>query len=111
MCVYIENTGWWISYSLNNLESAIKKKKVKFIWGLEYKFYAWQCKITRIKKLTSDVQLINKVTSPTRITNNAIPLTDVITTNKQNYKISLTVLDLGYSDHQVQILHTHVNEP
>jgi len=67
--------------------------------------------LQELKKLTNYVQLINTVTSPTRITNNAVPLTDVITTNKQNYKISSAVLDLGYSDHQVQILHIHVNEP
>ena len=57
------------------------------------------------------MQLINTVTSPIRITNNTILLTDVITTNKENYEISSIVLDLGYSDHQVQILHIHVNEP
>jgi hypothetical protein len=56
-------------------------------------------------------KLIKTATSPTRITNNTIPLIDVIITNKQNFEISSTVLDLGYSDHEVQILHIYVNEP
>ena len=35
----------------------------------------------------------------------------MIEVNKQSYEISLTVLDLGYSDHQAQIMHINVNKP
>jgi hypothetical protein len=94
------------------LGSAIKKKKVNFMWGLEYKFYMHHnVKLQELKNLLMMYKLINTVTSPTRITNNTIPLIDVIITNKQNHKISSTVLDLGYSDYQAQILHIYVNEP
>jgi hypothetical protein len=68
-------------------------------------------KLQELKNLLMMYKLTNTVTSPTRITNNTIPLIDVIITNKQNYEISSTVLDLGYSDHEVQILHIYVNEP
>jgi hypothetical protein len=67
--------------------------------------------LQELKNLTMMYKLINTVTSPSRITNNTIPLIDIIITNKQNYEISATVLDLGYSDHQAQILHINVNEP
>ena len=88
-----------------------KRKKSNLCGDWNINFMHDNVNLQELKKLTNYVQLINTVTSPTRITNNAVPLTDVITTNKQNYKISSAVLDLGYSDHQVQILHIHVNEP
>jgi len=55
--------------------------------------------------------LVNGVTSPTRITSDSIALVDVSITNKQCYEVSSTLLDLGYSDREVQILHIYVNEP
>jgi len=68
-------------------------------------------KLQELKNSLMMYKLIKTVTSPTRITNNTIPLIDVIITNKQNYEISSTALDLGYSDREVQILHIYVNEP
>jgi hypothetical protein len=42
--------------------------------------------------------LVNTVTSPTRITSDPLSLIDIIITNKQYYRFSSTALDLGYSD-------------
>jgi hypothetical protein len=55
--------------------------------------------------------LVNIVTSPTRITSDSISLVDVSITNKQYYEVSSTVLDLGYSQHQSQIWHMNVDKP
>jgi len=55
--------------------------------------------------------LVNGVTSPTRITSDSIALVDVSITNKQCYEVSSTLLDLGYSDPQSQIWHMNIDEP
>jgi hypothetical protein len=91
------------------LESAIKKSILCGDWNIN--FMHGNVKLQELKNLLMMYKLIKTVTSSTRITNNTISLIDVIITNKQNYEISSTVLDLGYSDHEVQILHIYVNEP
>jgi hypothetical protein len=53
--------------------------------------------------------LDNIVASPTRITKNSVTQIDVIVINKQVFKCSASVLDLGYSDHLDQILKINVN--
>jgi hypothetical protein len=59
--------------------------------------------------------LINTVQSPTRITKSTSTLIDVIIINKKYYMEPATVMELGTSDHQAQVLsvrrktHTRVN--
>jgi len=59
--------------------------------------------------------LVNTVQSPTRITKSTSTLINVIITNKKYYMEPATVIELGVSDHQAQVLsvlhktHTSVN--
>jgi hypothetical protein len=55
--------------------------------------------------------LVNIVTSPTRITEHSVTQIDVIVTNKQVVNCSTSVLDLGYSDHLAPILKINVISP
>ena len=101
---------------LNNSETVIwkvqsRRKKFNFMWWLEYKSYARQCKITRIKKFTTDVQFDKYSNIPTMITNNTVSLTDIILIKQQNFKILSTVLHFGYWDHQAQIFNINVDKP
>jgi len=68
-------------------------------------------KLQELKNLLLMYNLINTITSPTRIKNNTVSLSDVILINQQNYTILSTVLHFGYSDHQVQILNINVDKP
>jgi hypothetical protein len=52
--------------------------------------------------------LVNTVRSPTRVTKDTVSLIDVIITNKDSIGKLATVMDLGYSDHTVQILQLNV---
>jgi len=47
---------------------------------------------------------VNTVKSPTRITKSTSTLIDVIITNKKYYMELATVIELGFSDHQAQVL-------
>jgi hypothetical protein len=51
--------------------------------------------------------LINTVSSPTRITSSSESLIDVIVTNRDYLEQSVTVIDLGLSDHLAQIIRIH----
>jgi hypothetical protein len=53
--------------------------------------------------------LVNAVTSPSKIIRNLFTLIDAIVINKQAYECLSTVLDLGYSDHLAQIININVN--
>jgi hypothetical protein len=48
--------------------------------------------------------LVNTVQSPTRITKSTSTLTDVIIINKKYYREPATVIELGLSHHQAQVL-------
>jgi len=48
--------------------------------------------------------LVNTVKSPTRLTTNTKSLLDVIIIEEKHYKNPATVIELGLSDHQVQML-------
>jgi hypothetical protein len=48
--------------------------------------------------------LVNTVQSPTRITKSTSTLIDVIIINKKYYMEPATVIELGFSDHQAQVL-------
>jgi len=48
--------------------------------------------------------LVNTVQSPTRITKSTSNLIDVIIINKQYYMEPATVIELGFSYHQAQVL-------
>ena len=48
--------------------------------------------------------LVNTVQSPTRITKSTSTLLDVIIINKKCYMEPATVIELGFSNHQAQVL-------
>ena len=71
----------------------------------------WNINFMQESKKLRDLQeilllynLVNTVTSPTRVTKNSISLIDVIITNKEITRDTATVIDLGYSDHMAQVL-------
>ena len=48
--------------------------------------------------------VVNTVQSPTRITKSTSTLIDVIITNKKHFMEPTTVIELGFSDHQADVL-------
>jgi hypothetical protein len=110
VCVYRSLDGDFYMF-LKNLEGVIQKvqlKKKKLIlcgdWNIN--FVDDSVRLRELKKLLWMYNLDNIVASPTRITKNSITQTDVIVINKQVFKCSASVLDLGNSD---QILKINVN--
>ena len=61
-------------------------------------------KIHELENLLDSYDLINTVSSPTRITSSSESLIDVIVTNKKYTEQRAEVIDLGLSDHLAQIL-------
>jgi hypothetical protein len=68
-------------------------------------------KLNKLNNLLFVYNLIDTVIAPTRTTENTKSLLDVIIINKENYINLATVLDLGYSDHQAQLLCINVEIP
>jgi hypothetical protein len=66
-------------------------------------------KLQELKDLLLLYNLVNTITSPTRITKKSFTLIDTIVINKQYFECSSNVLDLGYSDHLAQIININVN--
>jgi hypothetical protein len=60
--------------------------------------------VQTLKNILASCGLINKVTSPTRVTSSSESLLDVMVINRQFNKNYLEVVNMGYSDHLAQIL-------
>jgi exonuclease III len=115
VCIYRAPDGDFHMF-LKNLEVVIQKvqlKKKKLIlcgdWNIN--FLDDSVRLRELKNLLRLYNLANIVASPTRITKNSFTLIDVIVTNRQVFECSLSVLDLGYSDHLAQTLKIDVNRP
>jgi diphthamide biosynthesis methyltransferase len=61
-------------------------------------------KLRDLQEILSLYNLVNTVTSPTRVTKNSTSLIDEIITNKEITRDTAIVIDLGYSDHMAQVL-------
>jgi endonuclease/exonuclease/phosphatase family metal-dependent hydrolase len=67
--------------------------------------FLWNnAQLSALLNLLETYNLINTVTSPTRVSNNSVSLIDVIITDKIYGKSFSEVLDTGNSDHFKQIL-------
>jgi hypothetical protein len=78
-------------------------------WNIN--FIQESAKLNEVKNVLLVYNSINTVMTPTRITENNKSLLDVIIINKENHINPATLLDLGFSDHQVQILCIPVENP
>jgi hypothetical protein len=67
--------------------------------------------LSALQNLLETYNLVNTVTSPTRLIKNSVSLLDVMITAKLYHKSETEVIDVGYSDHFAQILHTKVKKP
>ena len=75
------------------------------MWWVEYRFPSWRWQLKgHLTDLPLRYNLVNTVTCLTRITKNTNTLIDVIIINKKNYVEPATVIELGLSDHQAQVL-------
>jgi hypothetical protein len=63
-----------------------------------------------VQELLSLHNLVNTVRSPTRVTKNTAYLIDVVITDKETISDTVTVIDLGYSDHKAQVLQLTVKK-
>jgi hypothetical protein len=88
----------------------VQSKRKKLIlsgdWNID--FMQESVKLSNLKNLLLMYNFYNIVMVPTRITENTKSLLDVIVINKDDHINQAVVLDLGYSDHQAQILHINV---
>jgi hypothetical protein len=55
--------------------------------------------------------LINRVSTPTRLSNLSSSLIDIMITDGLNHDIMISNIDLGFSDHKAQILYQRIDEP
>jgi hypothetical protein len=78
-------------------------------WNIN--FIKESAKLNEVKNILLMYNLINTVTTPTRITENTKSLLDLIIIDKESYINPATVLDLGFSDHQAQISCIRVENP
>jgi hypothetical protein len=81
-----------------------KKKRTILCGDWNINFLDGSVKLCELKNLLLMYNLVNIVTSPTKITTNSVTQIDVIVTNKHVVNCSTFVLDLGYSGHLAQIL-------
>jgi exonuclease III len=109
VCIYRSSDGNFHTF-LNKLELVIQKvhsinEQLILCGEWNTDFMKDSERLQELRNLLVMYNLINTVTSPTRITKNTISLIEVIVTNKQTNKISSAVLDLGFSDHLAQTLY------
>ena len=110
VCIYRSPDGNYRIF-LKNLEYVIqkiqsKRKKVLLCGDWNLNFLADNIKIHELENLLESYDLINTVSSPTRITSSSESLIDVIVSNKKYTKQRAEVIDLGLLDHLAQILNT-----
>jgi exonuclease III len=107
-CIYRSPDGQPKKF-MNKLEQVIQKllKKNKTLilcgdWNIDLLQEGSDKK--DLRDLLLRYNLENTVKSPTRITPNTKTLLDVIIINKAHYKTPATIVELGLSDHQAQML-------
>jgi hypothetical protein len=115
VCIYRSPHSDFYTF-LNKLEIVICKVQVKGMklilcgdWNIN--FLQDIAQFRALQNLLITYNLMNTVTSPTRVTKNSVSLIYVMITSKLQCKNSTEVLHLGYSDHFAQILHIKVNRP
>ncbi|PNF17939.1 hypothetical protein B7P43_G18419 [Cryptotermes secundus] len=115
VCIYRSPHSDFYTF-LEKLEIVIFKVQMKGMklircgdWNIN--FLQDSTQLSALLNLLETYNLINTVTSPTRVTKNSVSLIDVMITDKVYYKNLTEVLDLGYSNHLAQILHIKVNKP
>jgi len=108
VCVYRSPDGDFAIF-LQKLETVIKKiivrkKQIILCGDWNINFMQESKKLRDLQEILLLYNLVNTVTSPTRVTKNSTSLIDVIITNKEITRDTATVIDLGYSDHMAQVL-------
>jgi hypothetical protein len=111
VCIYRSPDGNFRVF-LKNLELVIqkiqsKKKKIVLCGDWNLNFLIDSTRIHELENLLLSYDLINTVSSPTRITSSSESLIDVIVTNREYLEQRATVIDLGLSDHLAQIIRIH----
>jgi len=108
VCIYRSPDGQFDRF-LNKLELAIQKLLMKDKslilygeWNID--FLHEDSNQKNLTDLMLRYNLVNTVQSPTRITKSTNTLIDVIIINKKYYMEPATVIELGFSDHQAQVL-------
>jgi len=108
VCIYRSPDGQLHTF-LNKLELVIQKllNKNKILllcgdWNID--FLREDSDQKDLTDLLLRCNLVNVVKSPTRITSSTKTLLDVIIINKTHYTLPATVIELGLSDHQAQVL-------
>jgi hypothetical protein len=108
VCIYRSPDGQ-VDKFLDKLESVVQKLlmkgKILILCG------DWNIDLLHEGSYQKDLtglllryNLVNTVQSPTRISNSTSTLIDVIIINKKDYVEPATVMELGVSDHQAQVL-------
>jgi exonuclease III len=68
-------------------------------------------KLIKVLNIMERHNLINRILTPTRLTKTSSSLLDVIITEGSNCDIKIANIDLGFSDHKVQIFYQRLEEP
>jgi hypothetical protein len=65
----------------------------------------------KVQNILEMHNLINRILSPTRLSRTSCSLIDVMITEGSNHAITISNIDLGFSDHKAQILYHRLDEP
>jgi hypothetical protein len=91
-----------LEYVIQKIQSKRKKILLRRDWNLNCLID--NIRIHELENLLESYDLINTVSSPTRITSSTESLIDVIVTNRKYIEQRAEVIDLGLSDHLAQII-------
>jgi hypothetical protein len=105
-----------IEVFLNKLEIVIKRiqnhnKRLIMCGDWNVNFCQNNSNLFKLLSVLERYNLINRITTPTRITNTSCTLIDVIITQASNWDIKVVNKEIGFSDHTAQILHLGLKEP
>jgi hypothetical protein len=102
---------------LDKLEALIAKvqqKRKKLIicgdWNIPVNLLQENNHVQALQSILLAYNLINTVTSPTRVSRSSVSMIDVMVTNKQFNENFTEVWNVGYSDHLAQVLYVSVNK-
>jgi Trm5-related predicted tRNA methylase len=90
------------------IQSRNKKPLLCGNWNLN--FMVDNKRLQELQMLLECYDMMNTVRSPTRITPSTVSVIDVVISNKDGPVLSTVVVDLGFSDHHIQLVRISIGK-
>jgi hypothetical protein len=81
-----------------------------YLWDWNVNLCQDNPKAFKIQNILERYNLVNRILTPTRLSKTSSSLIDVMITERPNHDITVENIDLGFSDHKVQILYQRLDE-